>query len=107
MSTATPRSVAEYLQQLRTALAGADPALVQDALYDAEEHLRGELRENRDVILKSSGAADEIELLERIYTSQLPEHPSYEQYLSARILADTRETVRAMLSECLKEARRT
>ena len=46
MSTATPRSVAEYLEQLRAALAGADPALVQDALYDAEEHLRGELREN-------------------------------------------------------------
>ncbi|NMF91505.1 hypothetical protein [Aromatoleum petrolei] len=66
-----------------------------------------ELRENRGVILKSSGAADEIELLERIYNGQIPEHPAYEQYLSARILADTRETVRAMLSECLKEAGRT
>lgn len=29
-----------YLAQLRGALAGADPALVQDALYDAEEYLR-------------------------------------------------------------------
>lgn len=66
-----------------------------------------ELRENRDVILRTSGAADEIELLERIYNGTVPEHPSYEQYLSARILADTRETVRAMMAECLSEARRT
>ena len=41
----TPRSIAEYLQQLRDALRGADPALIQDALYDAEEHLRAELAE--------------------------------------------------------------
>ncbi|MBN2841177.1 MAG: sensor domain-containing protein [Coriobacteriia bacterium] len=33
----------EYLQALRAALAGADPALVQDALYDAEEYLRAEM----------------------------------------------------------------
>ncbi|KUK47955.1 MAG: Sensor protein [Actinobacteria bacterium 66_15] len=32
-----------YLQALRTALSGADPALVQDALYDAEEYLRAEM----------------------------------------------------------------
>ena len=41
-----PASIPEYLEQLRTALAGADPALVQDALYDAEEYLRSELAEN-------------------------------------------------------------
>ncbi|HET6552020.1 MAG TPA: sensor domain-containing protein [Dyella sp.] len=41
-----PRTIAEYLNQLRAALRGADPALVQDALYDAEEHLRAELAEN-------------------------------------------------------------
>ncbi|NMG45763.1 hypothetical protein GPA22_18765 [Aromatoleum toluvorans] len=66
-----------------------------------------ELRENRDAILQANGASDEIELLERIYTGAVPEHPSYEHYLSARILADTRETVRAMMAECLKEIRRT
>ena len=43
MSTTVPRSIQEYLDQLRAALAGADPALIQDALYDAEEYLRGEL----------------------------------------------------------------
>src|SRR5215469_16769225 len=41
-----PRTIAEYLRQLREALRGADPALIQDALYDAEEHLRAELAEN-------------------------------------------------------------
>ena len=41
-----PTSIPEYLAQLRAALAGADPALVQDALYDAEEYLRSELAEN-------------------------------------------------------------
>ena len=39
-------TIPEYLDQLRAALAGADPALVQDALYDAEEYLRSELAEN-------------------------------------------------------------
>ena len=41
-----PRTINEYLKQLKRALQGADKALVQDALYDAEEYLRNELREN-------------------------------------------------------------
>lgn len=41
-----PRTIAQYLNQLRAALKGADPALIQDALYDAEEHLRAELADN-------------------------------------------------------------
>jgi len=41
-----PRSIPEYLDQLRAALTGSDPALVQDALYDAEEYLRSEMSEN-------------------------------------------------------------
>jgi uncharacterized membrane protein len=41
-----PTTIPGYLDQLRAALAGADPALVQDALYDAEEYLRSELAEN-------------------------------------------------------------
>ena len=40
-----PTTIAEYLEQLRAALAGADPAMIQDALYDAEEYLRSELAE--------------------------------------------------------------
>lgn len=65
-----------------------------------------ELRENRGAILESYGVADEIALLEQIYTAAVPEHPAYEHYLSARLLSDTRETVRAMLAECLKEVGR-
>lgn len=46
MTGNTPQTIAEYLQQLRAALAGADPAMIQDALFDAEEHLRSELAEH-------------------------------------------------------------
>lgn len=40
-----PHTIPEYLAQLRDALRGSDPALIQDALYDAEEYLRSELAE--------------------------------------------------------------
>jgi uncharacterized membrane protein len=63
-----PSTIPEYLEHLRRSLAGADPALVQDALYDAEEYLRSELAENpgkseADVIVavaSSYGAPDEV-----------------------------------------------
>jgi len=63
-----PTTIPEYLEHLRRSLAGADPALVQDALYDAEEYLRSELAENpgkseADVIVTvagSYGAPDEV-----------------------------------------------
>ena len=63
-----PTTIPVYLDQLRAALAGADPALVQDALYDAEEYLRSELAENpgkseAEVIASvasSYGAPDEV-----------------------------------------------
>jgi uncharacterized membrane protein len=38
-------TVEGYLAELRAALAGADPALVQDATYDAEEYLRTAIAE--------------------------------------------------------------
>ena len=50
MTAATPRTVEQYLDLLRTELQGADPALIQDALYDAEEHLRAELAQNPGAI---------------------------------------------------------
>lgn len=57
----TPATIREYLAQLRAALAGADPALVQDALYDAEDHLRSEMADHPDT--------PEAELLARIVNS--------------------------------------
>jgi uncharacterized membrane protein len=48
MSTSAPRSVAQYLDQLRREMAGDDPALLQDALYDAEEYLRAVVAQNPD-----------------------------------------------------------
>jgi len=38
-----PRTVDDYLRQLRAALEGATPALIQDALADAEDYLREEV----------------------------------------------------------------
>jgi uncharacterized membrane protein len=63
-----PATIAEYLDRLRTALAGADAALVQDALYDAEDYLRSEMaanpgRSEAQVIADvagSYGAPDEV-----------------------------------------------
>ena len=57
----TPKTIPEYLDQLRAALADADPALVQDALYDAEEYLRSELA--------AHPRASEADMLARIATS--------------------------------------
>lgn len=68
-----PRTIEEYLAQLRAALRGADPALVQDALYDAEEHLRAELAEQParseaamlEHVVGSYGAPEEVAELYR------------------------------------------
>ena len=62
-----------------------------------------ELRENRNAILEPYGAEDEAALLQHIQSGTVAEHPAYEHYLAARILADTRETTRTVLAERLKE----
>ncbi|PWK92694.1 sensor domain-containing protein [Fulvimonas soli] len=71
----TPRTIAEYLEQLRAALRGADPALVQDALYDAEEHLRAELaeqpgRSEAEMLQKVVGSYGAPEEVAEIYRDQ-------------------------------------
>jgi len=63
-----PNTLADYLEQLREALRGADPALVQDALYDAEEHIRTMIAERPGVseaevlaeVAGSYGAPEEV-----------------------------------------------
>lgn len=72
MTTALPTSIPEYLEQLRAALGGADPALVQDALYDAEEYLRSEMAENpnkseAEVIASVAGSYGAPEEVAEIY----------------------------------------
>ena len=41
-----PETVREYLDALQSALKGASPGLISDALADAEEHLQGEIASN-------------------------------------------------------------
>ena len=57
-----PRSIDEYLKQLRDALEGEDPALIQDALYDAEEYLRAEVAAH-----PQKSEADVLELISSTY----------------------------------------
>ena len=67
-ATHTPRTIDEYLAALRAAFGNADRALVQDALSDAEEYLRGELAMSRGEdegavlarIVQSYGAPEEV-----------------------------------------------
>lgn len=74
MNHPIPHSIREYLEQLRAELRGADPAMIQDALYDAEEHLRAELAEHPELdeaavlakIATSYGAPDEVAEIYRV-----------------------------------------
>lgn len=68
MIRSAPRSIEQYLKALREELAGEDSALVQDALYDAEEYLRAEVAAHPDkseadvleLIASTYGAPDEV-----------------------------------------------
>ena len=68
MTRPAPRSIDQYLAQLSDALRGEDPALVQDALYDAEEYLRAEVAQHPgkteadvlELIASTYGAPDEV-----------------------------------------------
>src|SRR5882757_3253797 len=62
MTRAAPRSIEDYLKQLRDALQGADPSLIQDALYDAEEYLRAEVASH-----PGKSEADVLELIASTY----------------------------------------
>lgn len=65
-------TIESYLNALKIALKGADPALVQDALWDAENHLRSSLqalkqarpelseKDALDSIIQSYGSAEEV-----------------------------------------------
>ena len=63
-----PTTIPAYLERLRQSLQGCDPALAQDALYDAEDYLRSELAANPGkseaeviaAVAGSYGAPDEV-----------------------------------------------
>lgn len=62
MSRPAPRTIDAYLTQLRECLRGEDPALIQDALYDAEEYLRAEVAAH-----PGKSEADVLELIASTY----------------------------------------
>ncbi len=74
MTANAPRSIAQYLSALRQELAGADPALVQDALYDAEEYLRAEVAGRPDL-----SEADVLELIASTYGAPAEVAAAYRQ----------------------------
>ncbi len=88
-----PRSIEQYLAALRAALAGEDPALIQDALYDAEEYLRAEVAAN-----PTRNEADTLELISSTYGA--PEEVA-EAYLT------TEKQVRTALAPPPRKAART
>ncbi|MDA3937626.1 MAG: sensor domain-containing protein [Actinomycetota bacterium] len=60
--------IEQYLKDLKAQLAGQDPALAQDALYDAEEHLRAEMADvapeeqaaRFEEVVESYGSPEEV-----------------------------------------------
>jgi len=88
-----PRSIDDYLRQLRVALEGEDPALIQDALYDAEEYLRAEVAAHPD-----KSEADVLELIASTYGAPEEVAPAYR---------DTEATVKAALKTPVSSAAAT
>ncbi|MEO8010746.1 MAG: sensor domain-containing protein [Dokdonella sp.] len=79
MSHPIPKTIREYLDQLRIELRGADAAMIQDALYDAEEHLRAELADHPELdeaamlakVATSYGAPDEVAEIYRVQEGEV------------------------------------
>lgn len=68
---------------------------------DRMARLTYELRENRALLLKKYRVTEEAELLQLIKHGVAEEHPAYDDYLSMRILEQTRQLVRAEIQEYL------
>jgi hypothetical protein len=64
-----------------------------------------DLRSARDKLLVQLGASDAADVLKGITSGKLPEHPSYEHYLSLEILADLHGQIRSELATRVKESR--
>jgi hypothetical protein len=82
---------------------GLDP---NDAeLIESLSRLTYLLRENRKSLLEQHAVEDEQVLLDKITAAEIAEHPAYEHYLSARILAATRNAIRDELGMVMQEAK--
>ena len=64
------------------------------------------LRGARDEILARLGAGDADQALACLRRGELPEHPAYDDILSARILADLHAQVRSDLATLLADSQR-
>ena len=106
MNADLPTTIPAYLERLRRALDGCDPALAQDALYDAEDYLRSELaahpnKSEAEVIAAvagSYGAPNEVADIYRdtelkVQTALTPPKPTPRASLAGRffgVIADPR-----------------
>ena len=92
-----PTTIPAYLERLRQSLQGCDPALAQDALYDAEDYLRSELAANPGkseaeviaAVAGSYGAPDEVADIYRdtevkVQTALRPPAPPKRESLAGR-----------------------
>ena len=97
MNADLPTTIPAYLERLRRSLDGCDPALAQDALYDAEDYLRSELAANPDkseaeviaAVAGSYGAPDEVadiyrDTEARVQTALRPPAPPQRKSLAGR-----------------------
>ena len=98
MNADLPTNIPAYLERLRRALEGCDPALAQDALYDAEDYLRSELAANPGkseaeviaAVAGSYGAPDEVADIYRdtevkVQTALRPPAPAPRKSLLGRL----------------------
>lgn len=82
-------------------------SLDQASRIEQLSRLMYELRENRLQLLADHEVSDEAALLERIRIGAVPEHPAYEAYLGARVLAESYAAVRVELQEATLVAQRS
>lgn len=64
-----------------------------------------ELRDSRARLLDRHGVENERELLERIASGTLAEHPAYEDYLGVRSIGALREAIRTDLKTYMQGIR--
>jgi len=86
------KDVSEYLKELKRELEGCDPALIQDALSDAEGHLRMALEE----ALSSEPSASETEVIT----------PIIEKYGNPKEIASAYRAIESRTSPSLAVSRR-